>query len=250
MKRWICPNCNAGKLAPARPQKDDVRRFCLPCSAKTGKLVERTCPSLEAERAQRYQAKLEKQRRKRAAATKKRKLAKMMENARFRVGSVDLRQELGRIWKVQNQEPFTRPRPRLICKQTGSGRGWANRGAIFVATGDTSEAIVLATLAHEVAHITVRDWTENHGMVWRKEFVRVVKAAFKVDVSPLAGKTVWDLDKAVEAALVEAGVASGDIPGGGCLNSTRSEQDKMDGLQASHDELMTGCQAPQHQEDI
>lgn len=50
--RWECPN---GKhpaiLAPQRPRKNDVRRFCLPCSEQAGVLVERTAPSLERKRA-------------------------------------------------------------------------------------------------------------------------------------------------------------------------------------------------------
>lgn len=48
--RWICPLCGAGKLAPSRPRRDDARRFCLPCTDKTGRLVERTCPALTAKR--------------------------------------------------------------------------------------------------------------------------------------------------------------------------------------------------------
>lgn len=48
--RWVCPTCNSGALAPERPRKDDVRRYCLPCSKRTGKLVERAAPVLQARR--------------------------------------------------------------------------------------------------------------------------------------------------------------------------------------------------------
>jgi len=48
--RWKCTICNSGVLAPSRPRKDDVRRYCLQCSGKTGKLVERIAPSLEKKR--------------------------------------------------------------------------------------------------------------------------------------------------------------------------------------------------------
>lgn len=44
--RWVCPMCNRVGLAPERPRKNDVRRYCLPCSKKTGRLVERTCAVL------------------------------------------------------------------------------------------------------------------------------------------------------------------------------------------------------------
>lgn len=63
-KRWICPLCENGVLAPSRPRKNNVLRYCLPCSEKTGKLVERTCPALDAKR----EAKAE---RKRAKAAKR-----------------------------------------------------------------------------------------------------------------------------------------------------------------------------------
>ncbi len=36
-KRWVCPLCNVGKLGLQRPRKNDVVRYCLPCSEKTGK---------------------------------------------------------------------------------------------------------------------------------------------------------------------------------------------------------------------
>ena len=48
--RWKCANCDHGLLAPTKPRKNDVRRYCLPCSAKTGKLVERVSPTLEKQR--------------------------------------------------------------------------------------------------------------------------------------------------------------------------------------------------------
>jgi hypothetical protein len=48
--RWKCEICNHGLLAPTKPRKNDVRRYCLPCSGKTGKLVERISPTLEKQR--------------------------------------------------------------------------------------------------------------------------------------------------------------------------------------------------------
>ena len=50
-KLWTCPQCDRrGVLAPGRMRKIDVRRYCLPCSEASGKLVERYCPSLERRR--------------------------------------------------------------------------------------------------------------------------------------------------------------------------------------------------------
>jgi DNA-directed RNA polymerase subunit N (RpoN/RPB10) len=48
--RWKCERCGDGLLAPSKPRRDDVRRYCLPCSSETGKLVERFSPALEAQR--------------------------------------------------------------------------------------------------------------------------------------------------------------------------------------------------------
>jgi hypothetical protein len=50
LARWVCPTCNEGKLAPRRPRRDDVRRYCLPCSEKSGRLVSRVNPTLESKR--------------------------------------------------------------------------------------------------------------------------------------------------------------------------------------------------------
>lgn len=50
-RRWKCQLCEDVVLAPTRPRRDDVRRFCLDCSKKTGRLVERVCPTLDAKRA-------------------------------------------------------------------------------------------------------------------------------------------------------------------------------------------------------
>ena len=50
-KRWRCPVCELGILGPLRPRLNDVRRYCLPCSAKTGRLVERYAPADKAKAA-------------------------------------------------------------------------------------------------------------------------------------------------------------------------------------------------------
>ena len=49
-RRWACPRCGNGIIAPGQPRRNDVRRYCLPCSEATGKLVERVCPARERER--------------------------------------------------------------------------------------------------------------------------------------------------------------------------------------------------------
>ena len=57
--RWTCPLCSKGALGPTRPRKNNAVRYCLPCTAKTGKLVERICPALENKRQRKAEAKKE-----------------------------------------------------------------------------------------------------------------------------------------------------------------------------------------------
>jgi len=63
--RWTCPQCDKGALGPGRPRKNNAVRYCLPCTAKTGKLVERECLTLEKRRERKVEAK-------KAAAARKR----------------------------------------------------------------------------------------------------------------------------------------------------------------------------------
>lgn len=54
LRRWVCPTpdcAEPAKLAPERARADDTRTYCLPCSEKTGRLVRRVAPVVEAKRA-------------------------------------------------------------------------------------------------------------------------------------------------------------------------------------------------------
>ena len=63
--RWTCPQCDKGALGPSRPRKNNVVRYCFPCSSKTGKLVERKCLTLEKRRERKAENKKEAAARKR-----------------------------------------------------------------------------------------------------------------------------------------------------------------------------------------
>lgn len=69
MKRWQCPKCNDVVLAPRAPSSRDVRRYCLECSKKTGKLVDRFCVAAKS----RADKKRETELAKRQAATEQKK---------------------------------------------------------------------------------------------------------------------------------------------------------------------------------
>ena len=38
---WVCPECEGRVLGSTRPRKNSVKLYCLPCSGRTGFLVER-----------------------------------------------------------------------------------------------------------------------------------------------------------------------------------------------------------------
>jgi len=43
MARWRCQKCGGALNAPEKIRKNNIKRYCLPCSERTGKLIERTC---------------------------------------------------------------------------------------------------------------------------------------------------------------------------------------------------------------
>lgn len=55
--RWKCAKCDNGVLGPGRPRRNNVVRYCLPCSAKAGVLVERFCPAQENKRKRKAEGK-------------------------------------------------------------------------------------------------------------------------------------------------------------------------------------------------
>lgn len=62
--RWSCPECGNVVLLGARPRRDATARFCLACSERSGTLVERVCPVLDKQRAQKRDSREQKRKRK------------------------------------------------------------------------------------------------------------------------------------------------------------------------------------------
>lgn len=77
MKIWKCPECGSGVRGPERPRKNNVVRYCLPCSGKAGVLVERIVPALEVKR------KAAKARASKKAATKRNAVSQRLKNRRM-----------------------------------------------------------------------------------------------------------------------------------------------------------------------
>lgn len=179
--RWKCPDCGHGLLAPERPRKNDVRRYCLPCSGKKGVLVERIAPRLEAARAAAKVKQAEKEKKARAVAASKRAPEKAAE-ARARQRQRIFDTEADRIWKLIEEHVGRRlgGRPRIdiaVARQHyvgASGLGSRSRARIVLGkyeTGGKAGVVggewVWNVLAHELVHgalhTTHKDREGAHG---------------------------------------------------------------------------------------
>lgn len=180
--RWECPNGCAAVLASTRPRRDDVARFCLACSAKSGRLVQRSAPALERQRSER-RARTKEQ----AAAKREREVSRAA--ARFCVGGLDLVAALyqawslpiSREWRETRRLPSQVPglhvrRVAMLVGSYGYAWPWQHRMVVKVCEGNArSELTVereklraLGTLLHELAHILMRGSTErSHGPSFR-----------------------------------------------------------------------------------
>jgi len=167
-------------LAPTRPRRNDVRRYCLPCSSKAGVLVERVAPALDARRTARDAARRERERktRERDRARKERASNAPRQVAQrkwSKVGEFDMNieRETSRLWKLLSNMPTTLPKsqvarsrserldpPKVELKQKNwnvdrEGRTWT-RGASWAHISEhritITPCVSWETLAHEIVH--------------------------------------------------------------------------------------------------
>lgn len=166
-RRWTCPRCGGGVLAPERPRKDDVRRYCLDCSKRTGRLVERICPALVREREQKTERRVAKQ-------ADGRVKAKQRETERYTVEGVDLRKELARFHRLPvfatrrhrvKGEPTVNWRFGKQPRTPGHYKSWEHSITVTVGS-DLADA--LGTILHELVHAYCEP--ESHGpSFWRTQ---------------------------------------------------------------------------------
>jgi hypothetical protein len=190
--RWTCPNGCPGILSSTRPPKDSVDRYCLTCSAKTGRLVLRIAPALESKRAAAATSAAAKAKAKRAREAAKKAAAKQAETDRYTVEGVDLRDEFQRLIKLRafggkQGRLFRRPPEFVVTRRSrppgrlGYAEPWNNR--ISIATFPRqSLASAQETLIHELTHIVVgRHGTEGwHGVTFRLLLAKAFKEGYKV----------------------------------------------------------------------
>ncbi len=229
--RWVCPACGSGVNAPERPRKNDVRRYCLTCSAASGWLVERTAPSLERKRArktavakERRQAQVQREREEREAAG-----WVEVVDAEGEAFSLDARALLREAWNsralrnarsdhsrfaymplprltIRRGSPeggraaLTRNRPGIRARDTISGHAKTHGDQIVltIAPGGGHEWL-RAIVVHEAAHMAVPHG--RHGAAWRRAYLRAVRELYGVDDVPNEG-AAWRLDEMVAESIL------------------------------------------------
>ena len=203
--RWACPNGCPAVLASTRPRRDDVARYCLSCSAKSGRLVLRTAPALDTKR----EAKAVAAKAKKAARAQR---ATERETAYHTVHGVDLREELKKLWslpiarelrtKLHPQHRVTPPKL-VVRNRSEKGRygvAWWHRHEILINRIPGHDAFdVRDTLAHEVAHILTPG--ARHDVAWKTAFRLLCEQAY--GVRPRVENRFTNADTMMRTAAVE-----------------------------------------------
>jgi len=224
--RWKCEKCDDGLLAPTRPRKNDVRRYCLPCSAKQGTLVERIAPALQKHREKRAAFVSVKVKEKRVREQQKlQPIKERQKKARQRQAIFE--KEADRIWSLFYPEGTWRKRPRIkIVFARNRGCSGVNYGGsnILIRIGRTSSGGVSEweVLAHELCHSVVPTSLKNgsHGKAFYVALKNVIEARWKVrmDWSSINGYTTsshswgYKVDWLMRAQLEKANVVKFSYP--------------------------------------
>ena len=187
--RWKCPTCDSGVLAPSKPRKDDIRRYCLPCSEKVGRLQTRVAPALEKQRERSAMSNKKKNQRKRQTASK-RASVKNQKQAAIKARQRLFDKEAARIWDLMepwHKNKFKGKVPRVTlanAKRVGHGGGglsWGGSVQVNVSQIQTASSQKYAwhVLAHELAHCAcppIMDWKTGKQDVHHREFYLCLKA--------------------------------------------------------------------------
>lgn len=163
--RWECPNGHPALLGSTRPPLDATVRFCLLCSVGSSRLVKRTAPALERERAARSHT----------AALRRQNLRdarEREERAYYTVCGIDVRELLRIAWALPvckewrgRRSSIPRSLPKLIIRRIrskgrkttrrlyGEASPWKHQ--IMIVSFDDDTAPRVSTLLHEIAHLLV-----------------------------------------------------------------------------------------------
>jgi hypothetical protein len=181
--RWECPNGCPGVLGSSRPRKDDVVRYCLKCSAHTGRLVERTAPALDKQRAARLEQRAQ-------TALRKAHKDRAKRTAYFTVDGVNMHEALCEAWRLPTVQELRHRNhvytdvPKLEvkrCKDSWYRRRWGtayigrHKIVLYIRPDHGTAKEVLDTLLHEVAHLVTP--RHHHDHVFRAAFKSIKEEA-------------------------------------------------------------------------
>lgn len=195
--RWKCPQCDSGVIAPTRPRMNDVRRYCLPCSAKTGVLVQRTAPALDKKRAASKAKTQEKQ------TVKRVKQVQARSHAGF-----DWQKEAQRIWRIlckQNNKTMRMPVIKVVNRKRAASSGYCyySQHMISMQMG-TNTVDAWETLAHELNHAI---GYHGHDHNFYRSLKALTEARWKVRISSFNwNRAGYNCDWDLRSQLVKADV--------------------------------------------
>ena len=207
--RWRCDTCGRGVNAPQRMRRDDVRRFCQPCSAEAGRLVQRInvrAASREQARRARSAATAARRREARAERRAAEAPARFIERqARMTVAEgLPVASEAARIWRILAKHHgavgpvprITRPKARVVPVGGGELRAVSSQRGSYANTSSGRISLSIGapweTLAHELVHMAdrrlTRPWLmEERGRPHDEWFYKtlrdVCQRRWRVDVS-------------------------------------------------------------------
>lgn len=180
--RWHCPNGCAALMGPTKPRADDTRRYCLPCSAATGRLVRRTAPTLDRKREQRATTHNEK-------ALARRLVLAAKDTAHFTIAGLDVRALVVEFCRAPSLSSNTPGMAGIVranmvgikirrCKSMPRSRlGFARYSTFTITIFDypgITPADLRETVLHELAHLRVGRTRDggggSHGTKWRTVF--------------------------------------------------------------------------------
>ncbi len=173
-KIWTCPRCKECRLAPSKPRRDDSRRYCLPCSDTTGRLVERTCPALEKKRQAKEVSRRAKQKK---AAARAKAINDAWPNC---LAPIIKRYAKLKAW----ERDLTRVPFKIHRRSRPYSSGHAYRNYWHITAG-TDQADAHYVVLHELAHVATPG--DHHG----SRFKAFLHAAIEEVVGHPVGAVRW-----------------------------------------------------------
>jgi len=212
-RRWVCPlGCGSNVLAPERMRKDNALRYCLDCTKKTGKLVERVCPAADGRRERKATRRREKRASDAEKAIAERREATEREREARRRAAPRMKKARAALGKAVRLKVWTREGvtldARWLSLRPGDGftHGRAGRTG-FVEVGYKSGVVATAAIiVHELTHIALHRLRHpkrrGHGQTFRGLYLAAACEFFGINEADVLAK--WRQLLQAEDALVAA----------------------------------------------